>query len=446
MPTFCKSRTLSIVAIAAWLSACNTLPKLQSVADPTSLYVWPQTTCPSQTAHAGVLGAVGLQLGTDVISGLVGVLASALNNAAAADKQGYQMTTSSAVFYDYVQYDPGSKSYSLASPTCYVVAVTKPAKSAPQSWCSDSNFSKSVPKSCSPAGNAIINSLATTPYPATDAKSWPLALPIFYAEISLNESPYSSSPPQFKVVAPTIDAIYYPHPLIGGRIEEGKPRHVSLAITFVNPSVGTGPSSAGNNPTDYFKGAAVAIDLLGITPAPKVDSDEVASNLHTAWTIVPVDTVPSGMTYKDNSPGPFKPISISATLHEVGDPNVFLQAFAAAFGAQSSTTAITSAIAGAVLPTSDLAATQNKSTYESAQSKYLAAVSTYQSACAKLQTDLVNSKSASSTAAQSKAALPADTTSLESARVGADATYAAWRAAQLQVGGAATQEQVLKCP
>jgi hypothetical protein len=438
-------RWVCVALVITVLSACGSLPKLQSAADPTSLYVWPQTTCPSQTSHAGVLGAIGLELGTDVISGLVGVLASSLTNAAAADKNGYQMTTNSAVFYDYARYDVGAAKYMLAPPSCYVVAVAKPSK-ATQQWCSDPKFSAAVDSSCTAAGKAIINSLSASPYPASSAKSWSLGMPSLYAEIELVESPYSSSPPQFKVVAPIIAAIYYPKPLIGGAIENGKPRHLSIAITFVNPSIGTGQAVVGGNATDYFKGAAIAIDLLGITPGPKVDLDEVSSNLHTAWTTVPVDTLPADMSQAAKNSVPFKPISLTASLHEVGDPNVFLQAFAASFGSQSSTTAITNAIAGAVLPPTGATVAQNKSTYESAQSKYLSAVSTYQTACVKQQTDLADAKSGSSTALKSKAALPPDQTALDSAKIGADATYAAWQAAQLQVGGTATQEQVLHCP
>jgi hypothetical protein len=433
------------VVVAAFLSACNTLPKPQPVADTTSLYVWPQSACPSEAAHAVFLGAVGLQLGSDVVSGLVGVLASALNSAAAADKNGYQMITNSAVFYDYVQYDSGKNAYTLASPSCYVVAVAKPAKSA-QSWCSDVSFNAAMPKSCSGAGSAVIDNLAANPSPSGDAEVWPLALPSFYAEIGLNESIYSGSPSQFKVVTPTIDAMYYPHPLMGAGVEEGKLHHLSIAITFVNPSIGTGQSTGGSNVTDFFKGADVAIDLLGVTPGPKIDLQEVDSNLHTAWTSVPIDTIPSRMAYKGNISGPFKPISVSATLHEVGDPGVFMQAFAAAFGAQSLTTAITNAIAGAVLPPSAATDAQSKSTYQSAQSKYLAAVSSYQTACVKQQTDVADGKSGSSTVAKSRAAVPADDTALESTKVGADAAYAAWQAAQLQAGGAATKEEALHCP
>ncbi len=238
-------RLLRLAAGGLLVPGCALFPKTPSVVDPTSLYVWPASSCPSTGLHVGVLGtSIGTILGTDAVGTFVGVLAAALNSAAAADKNGYQISTTSAVFYDYVR--PASTAinaiYSVASPQCYIVAIATPTKGAMR-WCDDkSPFKKGSSKTCQ-QGQGQIEALAIRPDQVrSDNAALPLAPPKFYAEIFLQESPYSGSPPQAKVVVPTVVAMYYPKPLIGGAIEDGKARHVTLTLTFSAPVLTSGGS------------------------------------------------------------------------------------------------------------------------------------------------------------------------------------------------------------
>jgi hypothetical protein len=396
-----------------------------------------------------VLAALGAVLVTDAVSGLVGTLSAALNDAAAADKNGYQLSTVSAGYFDYVR--RVGADYQLSPPGCYVVALAKPDRDA-KPWCEQGSALSAGSKASCENGAALINELAKNPDRVhASTTHHPLASPLLYVEIALPDTPYARSPPQYNLVVPVIDALYYPRPLIAGTIESGKPRHLTLTITFANPSPATSDSATGGagNATDYFKGAAVALDLLGIVPGTQIPPMDIASNLHTAWTTVPLDKLPQqfAFTNAENSGEPFKPISIAASVHEVGDPSKFLQAFASAFASQSSQSGITNAITGAVIPPTDVAQAQNKSAYQSAQSKYLAAVSAYQSACAKLQSDRSDATSGSSTATKSRAAIPSDTTALQAAQVGAQGAYSAWVATQLQYpdSGSKPVEVALSC-
>lgn len=445
----------SVTVITGLLSACSLFPRTQSVSDPASVYVWPTSECPSAVKHAGVLGAaLGSSLATDAVSTITTMVANALAAAAAADKNGYQLSTNGAVFYDSLVW--GNKMVNgkavvdgkgqpvrearVLPPVCYVVAVARP-KSGATSWCDQQDFVSAVGSSCTGTGRSILDDLQNKPNRVLTSFQYPLDLPLFYAEIFLEPSGYAGSTTSTSIVAPTIVSTYYPKSLLGGAIEQGKPKHLSLTITFSSP---VQPSSNSNGPVnDPFKGATVNLDILGVTPGPDASASEMASNSHTTWAIVPIDAVPDTTAYHDMltgqpAPGPAKAVSVTASIHEVGDPNAFLQAFSSSFGSQSSLSSLNTAISAAISPVSTVAAANNSASYSTAESKYLTAVSTYQAECVTLKGD--------ETGALPK--VPADRSLLQADLVAADAAFASWQAAQLQYpsSGGVPVKTALTCP
>ena len=90
-------RIVIVVIFLGLLSGCALLPKEPSVADPRSVYVWPLATCPSSTVAAkpafvfpAVAAGLAAPLLTDLVSGLVAVPVSAIQNAATADTTGFK--------------------------------------------------------------------------------------------------------------------------------------------------------------------------------------------------------------------------------------------------------------------------------------------------------------------------------------------------------------------
>jgi hypothetical protein len=131
--------------------------------------------------------------------------------------------------------------------------------------------------------------------------------------------------------------------------------------------------------SEAFKAASVALTLTGITPGAQIPA-EVLVNAQTGWSALP--TPPPG---EIKEPGGHFPVTLVATIHEVGEPSVFLAAFAKAVAA--STADMSKAIGGAVLPAGRAAAEQQANTniasYSAAYSAALKSNADYLAACAK---------------------------------------------------------------
>lgn len=315
--------TSIIVASCVGLNGCGTWGG-PSKTDSRAVYVWPAQVCPS--AAAGVagqpnsLGAIVIStLIGNVVSGLVGIPADALKQAADADNQGLKATGTNARFYYNVQNVAiGAKSQvQVSPPSCYVVAYTSPIAAGGKHWCEDAVFAKSVPGSCQNGfsrlkGLKVREELNGISQPGIES----LAVPELYLEIGFENSGYEN------VVRPTILAMHYPESLLQPGSTE--PRMVTLQMDMTSAF-----------PNEPFKAASVTLVIPNVKPGATIDQ-ESTRNAITGWTTVPMVRGPAEIVPPSNgSAAPYGPVTIKATLNEVGDPHRFLQAFAKAFGASS---------------------------------------------------------------------------------------------------------------
>lgn len=441
------ARSLLCAGLIPGLSGCGILiPAPASVSNPETVYVWPESACPTDAAHAGTLGTSLINLiGGDAIGAVASVLTSSLTAAAAADKAGFSATGNRTQYYSHASWNDDKKAYSIGTPSCYVVALTRPVAQSSDaltpggqpmtSWCDDPDFAKAVGPSCTD-GKSILAQISRWDGPGKDASNkLTLVKPKFYVEINLQGSKFTPITTGYSLTMPVVHAIYYPSSLLGSAIENGRSKHLSLAITFANPA----PAIA----TDYFKAAALAVDILDIRPGTQFDLELLNQNTQTFWALIPTVQMPSGIAYSDlsgkNIDGPVGPVNITANLHEVGDPSVFLQAVAASFGSSSTTQALTTALGNAVLPQGDVLSAQNDSTFQGAVGKYYSAVASYQSACTALTADLASASGA--------VKVPADRSALMAAQYAAQSAYSSAKAAQMQsAGGNLPSAQALSCP
>ncbi len=427
-----------VCALACCMMAagCSLLPHAASASDPPTLYVWPEPLCPSGNQHGGELvTATQNLLGGDLIGAAVGVLASSLTAAAAADKAGYQVSSTRSIYYQTAEWSAAGNKYNATAPTCYVVALSKP-DAVGKDWCTDPAFKTALSDTCGHGGSVVTVLSTTQGLPNPQPTTLPLTVPTFYAEIALE--PTSDPRPSaqtFKIVQPRIAAMYYPHSLLGGVFEQNKKEHVALTLAFSNPNP--------NSKADYYKAASVALDIYNIKPSNNLTPGDIGNNTQTAWALVPIETVPNGLSYQDASgnpaDGPFEPVTVTASIHEVGDPNAFLQALTGAFASSTSTNGATNALSNALLPQGQLTQEQNDSTLQGNIGKYYTAVASYKSACVTLRTDENTPANASKVAA--------DKATLSAALYNAQSAYTTASASALQSNAASLPaQQSLSCP
>jgi hypothetical protein len=100
------------------------------------------------------------------------------------------------------------------------------------------------------------------------------------------------------------------------------PRTLTLTIS------GTSPQK-----DDPLKSAAVALQFIGVVPAP-LQSAAVLQGVQTGWTSLPAYVAREGEP-RPEAGRPFMPVTLTATVHEIGEPDVFLAAFAKAFASSA---------------------------------------------------------------------------------------------------------------
>lgn len=311
LPPHARYTTLLFIGLS--MAACVGLPHRQSVTDTRTLNVWPLDVCPSQPETANgsksLIGVGGVLLG-NLLSGLIGTQAAALSAAADADRNGFTVTGINARYY-YGTARSGSMA-TLVPPGCYVVALARPVARA-QVWCADASFSAALPVSCA-NGAARLDALRASEPLDEGTGSGFLAVPEFYAEIRLDPAGFGAA------VRPALAVLYYPDSLLqhGSRA----PRTLSLTI-----------ESASLQKSDPLRAADVAITVAGVVPAA-LQPEEVLQRAQTGWTGVPSFALQGG----DPPPRPghrYLPVTMQVSLHEVGDANAFLSAFARAFSASN---------------------------------------------------------------------------------------------------------------
>lgn len=307
--------------IAFTLMACNLLPHAPDKTDTRMVYVWPTEVCPSlaagapSAARSAILAGLATTLIGNVVTGVVGIPAAALAAAADADTQGLKATGTNARFYYQIEKSAVSNTVELIPPSCYVVAYSKPQRNG-KHWCEDSTFSNSVTETCREGMTAlkqlkVREDLSGNNGPGIEG----LSVPEIYLEIGFDSSSYPD------VVRPKIVAMHYPNSVIQPNSDE--PRAISLQLDFTSPQK-----------DDPLKAAAQVVMVIpSVKPASPVDAFSL-SNVITGWTSIPTKGVQPTTVPTEKSK--YLPVTIKATLNEVGDPHAFLQAFAKAFGSNSS--------------------------------------------------------------------------------------------------------------
>lgn len=372
-----------VLALSLAVTNCGWLPQAPKRTDLHTIYVWPTEVCPSLAAGTpGAPRALGTVLLStllgNVVSGLVGIPAAALASAADADANGLKATGTNARFFYRVEGTTdvaGSPVVMVHNPGCYVVAYAEPA-ATPKPWCNDTEFSKSAPASCS-SGRSLLDSLKVREQlaiaqPGIDT----LAVPKFYAEIAMEQS---GAP---DIVRPYVAAIHYPRSIIDPNSD--KPRIVTLSLEL-----------ASAQKDDPLKAATVSMVIPSITPAAPIDPAATARAI-TGWTSVPSKfTAAAPARPPSAAKEPFLPVSIKASLNEVGDPSKFLQAFAKAFGASAGD--YSKAIAAEITPA-------GQATAQMDQEKKVADFQAAVAAAMKSRADSIAACAAAPATAQAKAA------------------------------------------
>ncbi|USU16079.1 hypothetical protein [Paraburkholderia fungorum] len=367
----------------AALSGCASGPK---VADPRVVYVWPLDLCPSEAPVTGAAPRFGAApailaaLGGDLINAALAVPFAALNNAAQADKNGFSVSNVQNRNYYSIKTDK-----TLTPPGCFVIAYAAPGGGG-NGWCNNADFSASVP-ACKKSGMApmVFDSLpvreplfiesvdasgkqgfAIDPLivSGNDVKSR-LAVPQFYAELALRNSPGASN-----IVALEPVAMFYPRSLIDGAScsqENGDDcdrRMLALTISLQGAAAG-----ASTTPAKF--GAT----FQSIAPSPRLTSVTLLTASSISWTALPTldaSSITKSITddgfsslakaYPEKNAVRVYPVTLNATIAETKNPNIYLQALNGAFNQQAQTqlsTAIANGISFGGAPSVD-AQTQAK--------------------------------------------------------------------------------------
>jgi hypothetical protein len=358
-------RLLCAFVAAGGMAGCaNFLPRPTSATEPRGVYAWPLAACPSdlggRAAVAPVAAALAVPLLNDLINGLVSVPVAALQSAAAADKNGFNVTTMNPRMFFVDVEGPGTTgvpTWKFSPPQCYVVAYTSYVNggSGPSGWCKNSNFAKGVAACDSDAGTYRLSMVSP---PDGSHPGFGLAVPDAYFEVQMEPEVYHNS--AVVIARPKVLAMYYPKSLIEPTSD--KPRAITLTLTHA-------PVVAAADPA---KVTAIGIYLPHVVP--KVEDTKFAAalaNQQSSWTAFPITVTIATTDTKPQSGLSYYPVTISAKLQEIGNPSAFLQAFSAAVA--NSAPDLTKAVANDISPVARATADQQDQTNQGA---YYAALAT----------------------------------------------------------------------
>lgn len=233
-------------------------------------------------------------------------MSSALAEAAKQDREGKATKGTSPAYLWWYQTDKQTRGLM----SCAVVTLSQ---SHPKTWCeTEGPFKKDAQNVCDyfKAGDSPANQP-----PMLSPASWSKKndLPAFYAEIALEASADKRG------VLPKLVALYYPKGIHGGKFANAQPRTIQLTVSAATPD---GTSALGS----------LVVRLDKAVPNEKVQLDnEIASGGARVWAAAL--GLPEKYTPPESS-GSIFPVNVSAEVREIGDPNKFLQALAAAFVSQ----------------------------------------------------------------------------------------------------------------
>jgi hypothetical protein len=199
-----------------------------------------------------------------------------------------------------------------------------------------------------------------------------LGVPDLYAEIGFDEvvevlpeqKPSNGGPPtpgtvKAEVVIPKVRAIFYPASLLSK--QSARPRSLTVGITlsqvvgYANSNIGaqtsSGPQRFDGNPAveASLLNVNFSVMLNGLVPSGKITPDTLAP-YPAAWTMVPsLNQSFVAKNWKDGNNGQdLVPVNATIQVHEIGDPNIFLAAFADAV--KTAPSDYSKAVVAAVLP------------------------------------------------------------------------------------------------
>ena len=284
-----------------------------------SVYTWTAPRCPSDVLSAdremAVLGIFGdLLIGTLIDAGL-GLLDSALADAAKQDKDGWSRSGKSAAYlYGVKQNETG---HSVFPAACIVVAYAKAP--TPAMWCGDKTKPiEAMTTACSASGKSILEALNSDFYNEPDDRSMRLdespdadEAPRFYAEIKLTPSTDG------RAVRPEVLQLHYPQAF---RKRRGKSRNLILTSTA--------------NGVDGRAKSVILVTIRNIEPKATFDDDTLLT-AESLWAALPAyDPVKPAKVDLNGLDGMrVGPVNLVTEIRETGEINRFLQAFATAFSA-----------------------------------------------------------------------------------------------------------------
>lgn len=329
----CWRAAFSLFAITLGLTGCETLSSKATVADSPPVHTWLLESCPSAdaegeevksqvTVKSTAVPALLIAAGVDF---LFSRAKAALAEAAERDRKGEATDgTNAGYLWWKSRFKSDGKEIDLRRPVgCLAVAISE---TAPAAWCKiDGPFKtanaaaiESVQKArsnfCDHIAGLIDESDGNDSAPSLQPTQRGDALPKFYAEIRLMPSRDARG------LYPKLQLLYYPAGIHGGKFKSDKPRDVVVTAAGVSPGGENGLSP-------------VLMTFPGLSPSK--DDLRVAENV---VVVTPLWAAPAAYAADypvPADPGPFFPVNVSSSVREVGKENVFLQAFAEIFAAQS---------------------------------------------------------------------------------------------------------------
>ena len=312
-------RPLWIIGVAfaiCTLGSCAAFPTTHTTAaepGPT-LHTWLLPECPSSHADAALSGALPGGVLVAAADSVIDWMGDALAQAAQEDRDGRATRGTSPAYLWWMNAATGSRGLM----SCAVIALTR---SPPANWCNDagSAFSTAAPSVCayfaaagsaadSPAGSRAGSAPALAP--ANWSGSSPPAL---YAEIRLEAAR------DRRGLLPRLETLYYPRGIHGSRFANTRPRALQLSLAAATPE---GAKALGS----------LIVRMDGAVPGPQLRrGDGIAPAGARSWAAALA--IPEKYTPPDGG-GAIIPVNVTAEVREIGDPDRFLQALAAAFASQ----------------------------------------------------------------------------------------------------------------
>ncbi|MEO6918636.1 MAG: hypothetical protein ABI171_06455 [Collimonas sp.] len=400
------------IGFALLLTGCSLLPVTPSVSEPPLAYVWPLNRCPSDLVpktyaeqhqkpqefvlgiFAGALANVALG---EVTSTIFGIPSQILSQAAKADKDGYTVSsTNSRLYYSEVTdtTDPkyGTKLQRLAPPACYVIAIYKSPDVVlgnAASWCDNKILANTVPDSCKNGKDMLDGLPLTSPTGEGFVKQFGLTTknltpPDFYIEVGFDEvaevygkaasgataksaatgagaaAPVATSTTvRASIALPRAKALYYPTSLQTKASTKKRQITIGIVLSQVATYVPSDQGKARVTSNEAEKGGLLNVNFTLALNAEKpgaTAADAKVAAYPQAWVLIPglhddVDVpVPSSSSPLTPAEEALNrvPVNVTVSVHEVGNPSIFLAALANA--TQTAGTDYSKSIVAAVLP------------------------------------------------------------------------------------------------